>query len=62
MIRRCGTPGCGTFTLGDTCLACEQERTPAEHLFPRGRPYVPVVHAPVTPHGAAITTAPRPSP
>jgi len=26
MVHACGTPGCGTRTMGEFCLACEQER------------------------------------
>jgi hypothetical protein len=49
VIRRCSTPGCGTLTLGKTCLACEQKEVTEEHVFLRGRPYA-------TPAGSAVTS------
>jgi hypothetical protein len=42
VIRGCSTPGCSTLTLGETCLACEQQEAIGPHVLPRSRPYVPV--------------------
>jgi hypothetical protein len=37
LLRTCTHPGCGTLTLGDTCV--EHERRTVRD-FPRGRPFV----------------------
>jgi hypothetical protein len=39
MLSSCVTPGCGTLTMGGTCV---EHDVPLSIVFPRGRPHVPV--------------------
>jgi hypothetical protein len=49
VIRICGSPDCGTLTLGPICLACEQAEAKPVPSFVRGRPFS---------RSAAVTIAP----
>jgi hypothetical protein len=40
MLAPCSFPGCTTLTMGGTCV---EHDVPVDVVFPRGRPYVPVV-------------------
>jgi hypothetical protein len=40
LLATCSFPGCSTLTMGGTCV---EHDVPVEMVFPRGRPYVPVV-------------------
>jgi hypothetical protein len=40
MLAACCFPGCSTLTMGGTCV---EHDVPVDVVFPRGRPYVPVV-------------------
>ena len=40
MLAPCSVPGCSTLTMGGTCV---EHDLPVDVVFPRGRPYVPVV-------------------
>jgi hypothetical protein len=43
MLSPCVTPGCGTLTMGGTCV---EHDPPRQIVFPRGRPYAPTAAAP----------------
>ena len=38
LLSRCPVPGCGTVTMGGTCV---DHDVPVATIFPRGRPFVP---------------------
>jgi hypothetical protein len=40
LLAACSFPGCSTLTMGGTCV---DHDLPVTVVFPRGRPYVPVV-------------------